>query len=68
MNPDSRAQLFPAHFQFGKATQLAGSFRGAEDSFRADSGIQFDPEIALSSVPAPNAFGVETSGDVIEAF
>ena len=32
----------------------------------ADSGLQLDLEIALSGVSAPNAFGVETSGDVIE--
>jgi hypothetical protein len=31
----------------------------------ADSGLQLDLEIALSGVSAPNAFGVETSGDVI---
>jgi len=32
----------------------------------ADSGLQLDLEIALSGVSAPNAFGVETSGDVID--
>jgi hypothetical protein len=31
-----------------------------------DSGLQLDLEIALNGVPAPNAFGVETSDDVIE--
>jgi hypothetical protein len=34
----------------------------------ADSGLQLNLEIALSGFPAPNAFGVETSGDVIEVF
>jgi hypothetical protein len=34
-----------------------------------DSGLQLDLEIALCGVSAPNAFGVETSDDVIwEAF
>ena len=32
----------------------------------ADSGLQLDLEIALNGVSAPNAFGVETSDDVIE--
>jgi hypothetical protein len=36
-----------------------------EATHSADSGLQLDLEIALSGVPAPNAFGVETSGDVI---
>ena len=36
------------------------------DEVSADSGLQLDLEIALNVVSAPNAFGVETSGDVIE--
>jgi hypothetical protein len=32
----------------------------------ADSGLQLDLEIALSGFSSPKAFGVETSGDVIE--
>ena len=36
------------------------------DEVSADPGLQLDLEIALSDVSAPNAFGVETSGDVIE--
>ena len=36
------------------------------DEVSADSGLQLDLEIALSGVSAPNAFGVETAGDVIE--
>jgi hypothetical protein len=32
----------------------------------ADSGLQLDLEIALNGVSAPNAFGVETSDDVIK--
>ena len=35
------------------------------DSLRLTQGLQLDLEIALSGVSAPNAFGVETSGDVI---
>jgi len=33
-----------------------------------DSGLKLDLAIAPSGYPAPNAFGVETSGDVIVAF
>ena len=36
------------------------------DEVSADSGLQLDLEIALNVVSAPNAFGVETSDDVIE--
>jgi len=36
------------------------------DSVLADSRFQLDLEISLSGFPAPNAFGVETSGHVIE--
>ena len=34
MNPDSRAQLFPAHLQFGKTTQIASGFHGADGMCR----------------------------------
>jgi hypothetical protein len=45
------------------------SSRGASnksDLTSADSWLQLDLEIALSDAPASNAFGVETSGDVIK--
>ena len=44
------------------------SSRGALNSRLApvDSGLQVNLEIALSGASAPNAFGVETSDDVIK--
>ena len=40
---------------------------GSATSLSAESGFELDLEIALGGVSAPNAFGVETPGDVIEA-